>query len=697
MNTKRLLLIAVATVMTLTGIAEAQTKKNLIMYIGDGYGIAPRTAARMALGQGKTGSRFSTDPNFRLMQADNMKYVCPVTTHSLNSWITDSAPGTSVYSVGQAGKTDNEMIAIDATSMQPLQTILESAKKAGYAVGLVTTTRITHATPAGWASHIWNRDLEDYIAAQYISSTEEQYEEIMKAGKAGYDPTRDWVLPAPKVGVEVDVLLGGGSRHFLPKTKPGNNNNVVDKNGAPIMRNGAAVTLGSASRADSVDMIEIAKTRGYQYVNSRDALLNLDYSQFTPTNNKKLIGLFRNSHMSYEQDRQLWFQTEPMLAEMTKVAIEILKRKSDKGFILLVEGGRIDHLEHGNCGGVNYIPADATTSTPERYTVGSDMEAAADDLSYNGAAGAKTPAALWTSAGITGKFYGSDYMIKEVMAFDYSIGEGRKLMADANAGNTLLMASSDHECGGFAVVGLHDELDAQKNGTKVRTYAKTPSKATGGSSANPVGVTRGDADINGWFPEYSLVDYQGYMFPQAPPTGRRIVIAYGSNPQTNGNGLTVGGTPGNHTPQDVTAFADDNVNGTFASRITGKGLLDNTDLNPIMLDFLNVKLNSVKGNGDKPTNIVPKDDKGLIYPNPASKDASVNITFNSLKSGNVTVEVFNAIGQKIRTINAGNLTAGDHTITWDGTDDFGTRIAAGAYVVNINDGASSLSDKVVIK
>ena len=123
------------------------TNTNVIMYIGDGFGLAPKTAARMAMGQGRDGKRFPSDAGFQVLNLDKLKYNATVTTHSLNSWITDSAPGASVYACGKPGKQDNEVIAMNAASGVPLETILEAAKKQGYAVGLVSTARITHATP----------------------------------------------------------------------------------------------------------------------------------------------------------------------------------------------------------------------------------------------------------------------------------------------------------------------------------------------------------------------------------------------------------------------------------------------------------------------------------------------------------------------------------------------------------------------
>jgi alkaline phosphatase len=645
--------------------------KNVILYIGDGFGIAPKTATRYALGQGTDGKRYSTDANFKSMALDKLKYNTTVTTHSTNSWITDSAPGASVYACGTKGKIDNEMVAIDPTNnYAPLQTILEAAKKQGYAVGIVTTTRVTHATPAAFVSHIWHRDLEDYIAAQMVSSTEAEYEEIMNTSANPtykYNAARDWQLPSTKIGVEVDVILGGGSSKFLSKSLAGNNNIVKDKNGVPILRNGVQVTLGKGGRADSVDVIEIAKKRGYTYVNSRDALLNVDLTQFTPNSKNKLIGLFRDSHCSYEIDRQIKNDTEPMLAEMTKMAIEVLKRKSPKGFFLMVEGGRIDHLEHANCGGITYS-ADST-----KYVVASDVLAYGDDTGYNGPKGSYT----------TPNLFGSDYMINEVLAFDYSVEEGRKFMNTANTGETLILSTSDHECGGFAVVGLHDEADAQANGTKVRTYANAVSKSNKQFTPTPETIVRGDYDANnkGWFPQYTMTDYQGYMWPKAVANGRRLVISYGSNPSTNGNGLKIGGTPGNHTPQDILVYADDNQNGKYASTLTGRGLLDNTDLTPLMESILGVKVATTvidkKDNENQGINKI-----GNVYPNPAnSSSLNIELNVNELKiDGNSELQlgIYNSSGQRIKQINS-KLENG--IVAWDMVDDFGTKVSNGVYLI----------------
>lgn len=134
---------------------SAPAKDNLtnkprycILYIGDGFGTSAKTAARMSLGQGTIGKRFPSDAGFQVLALDKLRFSTSVTTHSANSWITDSGPGASAYAAGEKGKIDNEAISFNVGTNQSVETILEAAKKQGYAVGLITTTRITHATPA---------------------------------------------------------------------------------------------------------------------------------------------------------------------------------------------------------------------------------------------------------------------------------------------------------------------------------------------------------------------------------------------------------------------------------------------------------------------------------------------------------------------------------------------------------------------
>lgn len=516
----------------------SQKPKSVILYIGDGFGIAPKTAARMAMGQGLPGKQTYNDAGFHVLAMDKLRYTAMATTHSANSWTTDSAPGAAVYSTGQ--KIDNEVIAYDLVLDRPLETILEKAKKQGYAVGLVTTTRITHATPASFGSHIWHRDLESHIAAQLISSSNGEYIECFGRD---YNPQQDGELPTPKVGVQIDVLLGGGLEYFVPEQVT--DSIAFDK----------GYTKFKGKRKDGSSLLPLAARRGFRIVRTRSQLMQLDSSDFVHPE-ARLLGLFAPSHIAYEQDRQLFHTDQPSLADMVEVAIKILVQKAGrKGFFLMVEGGRIDHLGHANAGGVSRScepSLDSVAYSPDNKEI----------ILHN------TP---------QGSIRGSDYLIKEVLSFDHSIAIGQKHLQNPKF-ESLLLSTSDHECGAIAVVGLYDH--ARKG---LRTYADEPVNASATSAVSNK-ILRGDGSTGGYFPQYTTYTFQNRVYPRpASDTARRIIITYASNPHIT---MHCGG---NHTPQDIWVGADDNIQGKAASRITGKGMLDNTYLHPIMMQFLGLK------------------------------------------------------------------------------------------------------------
>ncbi|MDY6984923.1 MAG: alkaline phosphatase [Candidatus Thermoplasmatota archaeon] len=241
--------------------AESSEPKNVIFMIGDGMGVNHITLTRTVDGE---------------LNMDKFPYGGIVTTHSMNSLITDSAAAGTALATGY--KTNNGIIS-QTPDGKKLKTSLETAKEAGKSTGLVTTTRITHATPAVFATHIDDRDKENEIA-----------EQLLMAG--------------------VDVLLGGGLRHFLP--------------------------AGEGKREDSLNLVSEFINAGYTFVDDREGLFAAESSP--------LLGLFTMSHMSYELDRE---EEEPSVAEMTEKAIELLSR-NEEGFFLMVEGGRIDHAAHAN-------------------------------------------------------------------------------------------------------------------------------------------------------------------------------------------------------------------------------------------------------------------------------------------------------------------------------------------------------------
>ena len=280
--------------------AEAPAPKNVLFFLGDGMGMTTMTAARIYK-VGEDGE----------LTMDTLPETAFVKTYSRNSQVTDSAPSMAAYMTGV--KMDNEVLAMSAETTaydlvslndfvsgadstcpasngKPVTTMLELAKAAGMGTGVVTTTRITHATPAATYAHLCHRDGENTIAAQMVP------------GGIGYNAA---------LGDGIDVVLGGGLRHFLPK--------------------GAG-----SSRTDARDLVAEMKAKGYAYAATRS-----DFDKLPATG--KVLGLFTSSHMSFDLDRD--GTKEPSLAEMTARSIDQLKGNA-RGFFLMVEGGRIDHALH---------------------------------------------------------------------------------------------------------------------------------------------------------------------------------------------------------------------------------------------------------------------------------------------------------------------------------------------------------------
>ncbi|MBL0519990.1 alkaline phosphatase [Aeromonas enteropelogenes] len=302
-------LVSTALLAALGGAAQAQASdaKNVILFIGDGMGPTVLTATRLY--------KVGEEGNLEIMK---LARSARIKTFSNDAQTTDSAPSMAAYTTGV--KMNNEVIAMSSDTKavapgkdvngnkginnctsdngKPVPTILELAKAAGKSVGAVTTTELTHATPAATYSHICHRDAAYAIAEQAVP------------GGAGFNTA---------LGDGVDVLMGGGANHWTPY------NSTSNKGG----------------RADGRDLTAELTAQGYHYVTSKDDLAGV--------NSGKVLGLFSaKSHLDYELDRVAKgaASTQPSLSEMTAKAIDLLSQNS-QGYFLMVEGGRIDHALHG--------------------------------------------------------------------------------------------------------------------------------------------------------------------------------------------------------------------------------------------------------------------------------------------------------------------------------------------------------------
>jgi alkaline phosphatase len=299
------LLLTSAAMPALAEDAPAEPRaKNVILFIGDGMGISTITAARIYDGQkrGETGEE-------NTLSFEKFPNVALVKTYNTNAQVPDSAgTATAMHSglktrigVLGIGPEAEKGVCRDALA-HPLPLLGEEVKQRGLALGIVTTTRLTHATPASVFSRSADRDWE--------SDTN------IPASQQGQG-CKDIALQLAEANF--DVALGGGTAMFYGKEKGGRRGDpAADLPAAWAARSGGVVVKDAAGlMAAPMD--------------------------------KPVLGLFHPSHMNFMADRKA-DSPEPTLTDMTAQAIARLKADPD-GFYLMVEGGRIDHAHHAGQAG----------------------------------------------------------------------------------------------------------------------------------------------------------------------------------------------------------------------------------------------------------------------------------------------------------------------------------------------------------
>jgi alkaline phosphatase len=279
--------------------------RNLVLFVGDGMSMTTVAAARILEGQrnGAPGEEhrlaFEDFPHTAFARTYNTDRQTPDSAGTMTAMVSGVKTRMGVLAIGpSARRTDCK-----AASGDELASLLEIAALGGLATGIVTTTRITHATPA----------------ATYARSPERNWEDdVTLAPGAAVAGCKDIArqLVEPRLGRGPDVAFGGGRDRFLPREADG-------------------------TRGDQRDLVAEWRARtGGRYVEDAAALDALD-----PADRVPWLGLFARDHLQFEHDRPRIAPSEPSLADLTRAAIMRLSRDPD-GFVLVIEGGRIDHAHH---------------------------------------------------------------------------------------------------------------------------------------------------------------------------------------------------------------------------------------------------------------------------------------------------------------------------------------------------------------
>ncbi|XP_058178314.1 membrane-bound alkaline phosphatase-like [Anopheles ziemanni] len=289
--------------------------KNVVFFLGDGMSIPTLAASRMYLGQqqGHTGEE-------SMLSFEEFPDVGLVKTYCVDKQVADSACTATAYlcgvkanyaTIGVTAAVNFSNCAAGNDRRNHVQSIMAWAQAAGKATGIVTTTRVTHASPAGTYAHTSNREWES------------DADVVRSGGDPSQCPDIASQLIYGEPGKNFRVILGGGRRKLIPRS-------MKDEQGIP------------GQRLDGVNLISqwyYDKPLGTaRYVSNRRDLMALNFTEVD-----YLMGLFSADHLKFHLDAHP--EEDPTLSDLTYAAIKTLE-KYPEGYVLFVEGGKIDLAHH---------------------------------------------------------------------------------------------------------------------------------------------------------------------------------------------------------------------------------------------------------------------------------------------------------------------------------------------------------------
>lgn len=271
----------------------AQKKaKNVILFVGDGMSLQAREVARI-LSKGMTNGKYND-----LLAMEKLEHNAVITTSGYDSLVTDSANSASAYATGHKSVVNAMGIYEDSTKdpfddpkVENISEILKRTR--GMSIGIITQAESTDATPAAMIGHTRRRANQDFLAKSYLD--------------ANHRP---------------DVIMGGGSSRYLPKSIPG------------------------SKRKDNDNIIQDFKDLGYTFASTSREMM-------AAPSDKPLLGLFHTGTMNVYIDREMLknpkvlkgFDDQPNLMDMTRKSLDILS-KNPNGFFAMIEGASIDKQLH---------------------------------------------------------------------------------------------------------------------------------------------------------------------------------------------------------------------------------------------------------------------------------------------------------------------------------------------------------------